>query len=221
MNRVTKIRLQNELNLKELELNYAGDLTKSWHNKYAGSAWIYVGSLPFELNEGDIITAFSQYGEIVNVNLVRDRKTGKSRGFCYLCYADQRSTVLAVDNFNGAKICGRIIQVDHVEEYKLQKFREDMDEATKKLWEEGCAPKPIMIDEEEAEKEAKRKEKTLKKEIKKAEKKAVKEEIIDDEFLKAYKERKQREKDEKKREKWVRFLMPVIFEFIFLGEETC
>ena len=66
------------------------------------------------MNEGDISTVFSQYyfkpethiryGEIVDVRLMRDRKTGKSRGFCYIAYEDQRSTVLAVDNFNGIEV---------------------------------------------------------------------------------------------------------------------
>lgn len=45
-----------------------------------------------------------RYGEIVNINLVRDKKTGKSKGFCFICYEDQRSTILAVDNFNGIKV---------------------------------------------------------------------------------------------------------------------
>ncbi|KAE9554136.1 hypothetical protein FO519_002673 [Halicephalobus sp. NKZ332] len=200
MNRVTKIRLQNEINEKELELNYSGDLSKSWHSKYSSSAWIYVGSLPYDLNEGDIISVFSQYGEVVNINLIRDKTTGKSRGFCYLCYADQRSTVLAVDNFNGIKLLGRILQVDHIEEYRLPRYKEEMDEATKKLWEEGCAPKPIVIDEEEAEREAKVKERELKKQIKRAEKTVVKvkKEVLDEEFLQARKERKKREKEERK-----------------------
>jgi RNA-binding motif X-linked protein 2 len=46
-----------------------------------------------------------RYGEVVNLNLVRDKATGKSKGFCFLCYEDQRSTVLAVDNLNGIKVC--------------------------------------------------------------------------------------------------------------------
>ena len=45
-----------------------------------------------------------RYGEIVNINLIRDKKTGKSKGFAFICYEDQRSTVLAVDNLNGAKV---------------------------------------------------------------------------------------------------------------------
>lgn len=45
-----------------------------------------------------------RYGEIVNINLIRDHKTGKSRGFGFICFEDQRSTNLSVDNFNGIKV---------------------------------------------------------------------------------------------------------------------
>lgn len=39
---------------------------------------------------------FYRYGEIVDVNLVRDKGTGKSKGFAFVAYEDQRSTNLAV-----------------------------------------------------------------------------------------------------------------------------
>lgn len=64
---------------------------------------------------------FLRYGEPVNINLIRDKDSGKSKGFCFLCYEDQRSTNLAVDNLNGIKILGRSIRVDHVENYKPPK----------------------------------------------------------------------------------------------------
>ena len=40
----------------------------------------------------------------MNLNLVRDKKTGKSKGYGFLAYEDQRSTILAVDNFNSIKV---------------------------------------------------------------------------------------------------------------------
>lgn len=54
------------------------------------------------MNEGDIAIVFSEFGEIVDLRLARDKFTGKSKGFAFLAYQDQRSTILAVDNFNGA-----------------------------------------------------------------------------------------------------------------------
>uniref|UniRef100_A0A7E4VMJ0 RRM domain-containing protein n=1 Tax=Panagrellus redivivus TaxID=6233 RepID=A0A7E4VMJ0_PANRE len=205
MNRLTKIHQQNDLNVRELKQGYTGDGSKSWHQQYAKSAWIYAGSLPFDLNEGDLLKVFSQYGEIVNINLMRDRTTGKSRGFAYICYADQRSTILAVDNFNGINLVGRPIHVDHVEEYRLPKYKEDVDPEVLRLWEEGCAPKPIRIDEDEAEREAREQEKRRLAALKKLEK-PLKLDEIDADLKKARKERKKREKAEKKHAKFQRKL---------------
>jgi RNA-binding motif protein, X-linked 2 len=73
------------------------------------------------MNEGDIAIVFSEFGEIVDLRMGRDKATGKSKGFAFVAYEDQRSTILAVDNFNGAEVCGRTIRVDHVTKYKPPK----------------------------------------------------------------------------------------------------
>ena len=62
---------------------------------------------------------FSQYGEVEDINLVRDPAKGISRGFGFIKYEDQRSTVLAVDNLNGIKILNRTLSCDHVKQYKV------------------------------------------------------------------------------------------------------
>ena len=51
----------------------------------------------------------------------RDKETGKSRGFAFLAYEDQRSTVLAVDNLSGSRVAGRTVRVDHVDNYKIKR----------------------------------------------------------------------------------------------------
>ncbi|KAK7073498.1 RNA-binding motif protein, X-linked 2, partial [Halocaridina rubra] len=101
MNPLTNVKNIQKLNQRELELGVS--LKHSWHQQYRDSAWIFIGGLNYDLTEGDIICVFSQYGEIVNINLIKDKKTGKSKGFAFLCYEDQRSTILAVDNLNGIK----------------------------------------------------------------------------------------------------------------------
>lgn len=60
MNPITNIKNQNKLNEREIVLGTAGEEGKSWHRKYKESAWIYVGGLPYDLTEGDIIAVFSQ-----------------------------------------------------------------------------------------------------------------------------------------------------------------
>ncbi|KAF7456722.1 RNA-binding protein [Cryptosporidium felis] len=79
---------------------------------------IALRGLDVRLTEGDIAIVFSQWGELVDVNLVRERKSGISKGFCFLCYEDQRSTILAVDNANDMVLLGRRLKVDHVKDYK-------------------------------------------------------------------------------------------------------
>uniref|UniRef100_A0A0V0GC17 Putative rna-binding motif protein x-linked 2 n=1 Tax=Triatoma dimidiata TaxID=72491 RepID=A0A0V0GC17_TRIDM len=135
MNPLTNMK--NVLKLSEQELK--NNSVSSWHDQYKDSAWIFIGGLPYDLTEGDVICIFSQYGEIVNINLVRDKATGKSKGFCFLCYEDQRSTVLAVDNLNGIKVIGRTIRVDHVADYKTPKESKNVTKETAQLYEEGCA----------------------------------------------------------------------------------
>lgn len=140
MNPLTNVKNTQKLNETELELGLVGSKS-SWHEDFKDSAWIFVGGLPYDLTEGDVICVFSQYGEIVHINLVRDKQTGKSKGFCFICYEDQRSTILAVDNLNSIKLLGRTLRVNHVAEYKMPKEHEDDDEVTLKLREEGCAPR--------------------------------------------------------------------------------
>ncbi|RXK37795.1 RNA-binding domain-containing protein, X-linked 2 [Tremella mesenterica] len=111
MNTIKEIE---RINLRELELGVKG----SWHDEYKDSAYVFIGGLSYEMTEGDVIIVFSQWGEVVDINLPRDKETGKTRGFGFLMYEDQRSTVLAVDNMNGAQILGRTIRVDHCKSYK-------------------------------------------------------------------------------------------------------
>ncbi|KAF6999807.1 hypothetical protein CFC21_015783 [Triticum aestivum] len=134
MNPLTQVKRTQVINQKEAALGLSEDA--SWHAKFRGSAYVFVGGVPFDLTEGDLLAVFAQYGEVVDVNLVRDKATGKSKGFAFVAYEDQRSTVLSVDNLNGAKVLGRIIRVDHVEKYK-KKEEEDDEELQKKREERG------------------------------------------------------------------------------------
>ena len=102
----------------------------SWHADYRDTAYIYIGGLPFDLSEGDVITIFSQFGEPVYVNLIRDKETGKSKGFAFLKYEDQRSTDLAVDNLGGALVLGRVLKVDHTRYKRKEEEEEEVEDNT-------------------------------------------------------------------------------------------
>ncbi len=48
---------------------------------------IYIGNLPYDMEEVALKTAFTQFGEIVDVKIVKDRESGKSRGFGFITYS--------------------------------------------------------------------------------------------------------------------------------------
>jgi RNA-binding motif X-linked protein 2 len=121
MNVVKEIQ---RINAQELALGVDGSEKHSWHDEYRNSAYIFIGGLPYTVTEGDVLVAFSQYGEPSDIHLPRDRETKKSKGFCFLAYEDQRSTVLAVDNLNGIQLAGRTIRVDHVKDYKHKELED-------------------------------------------------------------------------------------------------
>ncbi|GFE53711.1 RNA-binding protein [Babesia ovis] len=106
----------------------------SWHHQYKDSCYIYIGGLHKRMTEGDIIIVFSQFGDPIDIHLKRDKKTGASLGYCFLGYRDQRSTILAVDNFNGYTLLGRRIRVDHVLNYKAPvEFEDEVDDEGNKI----------------------------------------------------------------------------------------
>ncbi len=118
------INVRSIENLTEQEFKHGifGGITGgSWHEKYKDSAWVFIGGLSFELTEGDVICVMSQWGEIEDIHLVREKDTNKSKGFAFVKYEDSRSGILAVDNFNGISLLGRTLRCDHVENYKLPK----------------------------------------------------------------------------------------------------
>jgi len=137
----------NKINQAELDLGISG---ASWHDEYKDSAYIFVGGLHFDLTEGDVITIFSQYGEVMDLNLPRDKDTGKTKGFGFLMYEDQRSTILAVDNLNGARVLEKTLRVDHVKNYKQPKVKNEDGE-----WidpeEQSFNAKPQLVEDDAAE----------------------------------------------------------------------
>jgi RNA-binding motif X-linked protein 2 len=80
----------------------------------------------------------------MNINMPRDKETGKPKGFAFLMYEDQRSTVLAVDNLGGANILERTIRVDHVKDYK-EKRTKNQDGEWVDPEEQSLNAKPEMI----------------------------------------------------------------------------
>ncbi len=75
---------------------------------------LYVGNLPWAATDDDLMRAFSQYGEVTSARVVRDRETGKSRGFGFVEVSDEQAQA-CVDALNGAEWAGRALTVNEAQ----------------------------------------------------------------------------------------------------------
>ena len=73
---------------------------------------IYVGNLSFNATEDDIQQAFAQYGEVSSVNIIKDRETGRSRGFAFVEMPDSEQAKEAIEQVNLTEIDGRRVTVN-------------------------------------------------------------------------------------------------------------
>jgi RNA recognition motif-containing protein len=73
---------------------------------------IYVGNLARTATEADLHGAFSQFGEVSAVNIVKDRETGQPRGFAFVEMADGQAAANAIKELNLREISGRSITVN-------------------------------------------------------------------------------------------------------------
>ncbi|MBX3159381.1 MAG: RNA-binding protein [Deltaproteobacteria bacterium] len=77
---------------------------------------LYVGNLPFHATEDLIQKHFAATGEVSAVQLMLDRETGQSRGFCFVEMATPEGAQKAIADLNGRDFAGRSLRVDVAEE---------------------------------------------------------------------------------------------------------
>ena len=73
---------------------------------------IYVGNLSHTATEEDLRQAFSQFGAVATVNIIKDRETGRPRGFAFIEMANGSEAASAIKELNLREISGRSITVN-------------------------------------------------------------------------------------------------------------
>jgi RNA recognition motif-containing protein len=86
---------------------------------------IFVGSLPFKLEESELREIFEEYGEVSSVKIISDKFTGRSKGFGFVEMPDDAQAQKAIDELNGSELSGREIVVNKAEEKKEGARRSD------------------------------------------------------------------------------------------------
>ena len=73
---------------------------------------IYVGNLSYGMREDTLKELFEQYGEVTSVKIVKDRMTGRSRGFGFVEMSDRDEAEKAIEALNETDVDGRNIRVN-------------------------------------------------------------------------------------------------------------
>jgi len=73
---------------------------------------IYVGNLSYNATEDDIRTAFAQFGQVSSVSVIKDRETGRSKGFAFVEMPNDEEGKSAIEGLNLQRIAGRAVTVN-------------------------------------------------------------------------------------------------------------
>jgi RNA recognition motif-containing protein len=73
---------------------------------------LFVGSLPFSIDDQALGELFAPYGEVKSANVAMDRNTGQSRGFGFVEMGTNEEAKAALNALNGHDVSGRQLYVD-------------------------------------------------------------------------------------------------------------
>jgi len=73
---------------------------------------IFVGNLPFSVDDAALAEIFEQYGQVASAKVVTDRESGRSRGFGFVEIDDEDSANKAIEATNGTEVDGRPLTVN-------------------------------------------------------------------------------------------------------------
>jgi len=115
-----------------------------------GSKRLYVGNVPFGATEDELRNVFEPYGTVTIVDIVKDRETGRPRGFCFI---DMENAEEAIEKVNGTDMGGRKLFVNEAREREKKPFnrepnynreganRSSYDSRSPKSYDRGRAPR--------------------------------------------------------------------------------
>jgi len=72
---------------------------------------LYAGNLSYSTTEAELEELFSQAGQVVEVTIIYDRETSRSKGFGFVQMVDEAAAQAAMERFNGTDLGGRTIKV--------------------------------------------------------------------------------------------------------------
>ena len=73
---------------------------------------LYVGNLNFDMTDEELQETFSEFGELISALVIKDRISGRSRGFGFVEFSQEESAQSAKEAMNGKEVQGRELKID-------------------------------------------------------------------------------------------------------------
>jgi RNA recognition motif-containing protein len=73
---------------------------------------IYVGNLFYEVSEDDLRLAFESFGQVESVTIIKDKYSGRSKGFGFVEMPSFEEAQSAINGLNGKELKGRTLNVN-------------------------------------------------------------------------------------------------------------
>ena len=73
---------------------------------------LYVGNLPYEVDEKELQDLFARAGAVESVNVMRDQASGRARGFAFVEMSTDEEAQNAITALNGTQVGGRNLTVN-------------------------------------------------------------------------------------------------------------
>jgi RNA recognition motif-containing protein len=77
---------------------------------------IYVGGLPYQTTEQDLLDLFAQVGHVTSATVITDRASGRSKGFGFVDMSNDQEARTAIERLNGTNLGNRTIVVNEARE---------------------------------------------------------------------------------------------------------
>ncbi len=80
---------------------------------------LYVGGLPYQTTEQDLLDLFEQIGQVTQASVITDRETGRSKGFGFVEMSTDQEAHSAIARLNGTLLGNRTITVNEARERQM------------------------------------------------------------------------------------------------------
>lgn len=84
---------------------------------------LFIGNIPFTVKEEDLKTKLEEFGVVEELKLIKDRDTGRSKGFGFVTFATQAEAEKAISGLNNVEYDGRKLRVNMADDKPRREHR--------------------------------------------------------------------------------------------------